>query len=233
MPETSIDRWTNRETWRRLFDRRAGKLGSAIAANGYFSRRTFETTRRALLELIGPPAGRTILDIGCGNGCMLRSLTATERVVGVDLSPAMVALARDAGYVEVREGDTEDLPFADRSFDVVVSSGVLQLLPEARTALAEMVRVARPGGALVVATVNAESLLRKALRRKEYLREYAVAELGPLLAELGVGELDFVPLFFPARGTFRTPAPSWWTRVAMASFAVRGRVGAVSSGNGP
>jgi ubiquinone/menaquinone biosynthesis C-methylase UbiE len=75
-------------------------------------------------------------------------------VVGIDLSPEMLAVAKagqaEAGFphVEFREAAVEVLPFADRSFDVALSNGVLNLVPDKPAALREIFRVLRPGGRL-------------------------------------------------------------------------------------
>ena len=100
--------------------------------------------------------GETVLDIGCG--AAIDTLLAAHavgpqgRVVGLDMTPAMLERARrhvaeaGADNVEIHEGLMEALPFADASFDVIVSNGVLNLSTRKSRALAEMLRVLRPGG---------------------------------------------------------------------------------------
>jgi arsenite methyltransferase len=103
-------------------------------------------------------AGATVLDVGCGAGTDL--LLAALRVgpkgaaIGVDMTEAMRALAADGARVcgltnvDVREGDAAALPVDDRSVDVVISNGVLNLVPEKERAITEMARVLKPGGRL-------------------------------------------------------------------------------------
>lgn len=116
---------------------------------------------------IGPiHAGETVLDIGCGAGMDL--LLAAKRVgpsghaIGVDMTPEMreraLASTQIAGLtnVEVRAGDSEALPVEDASIDVVISNGVLNLVPDKRKAYSEIARVLRPGGRLLLADIAVE-----------------------------------------------------------------------------
>lgn len=102
--------------------------------------------------------GERVVDCGSGSGTdaliAARLVGPTGRVIGVDLTPEMVAKARRnaaaAGLdnVEFREGLLEALPVPDGWADVVISNGVLNLVPVKAAALAEMHRVLRPGGRL-------------------------------------------------------------------------------------
>lgn len=107
---------------------------------------------------------RSVLEVGCGTGLLLRRFAALAgEAVGVDLSPGMLAHARARGLTVV-EGDAAALPFPDARFDVAVSFKTLPHVPDLRRALAEMARVVRPGGLLVVETYNPRSL-RAVLKR--------------------------------------------------------------------
>jgi SAM-dependent methyltransferase len=96
------------------------------------------------------------LDAGCGTGFLSFELAARgHRVTGVDFAPAMLAEARRkaAEYdapVRFEEADAEQLSFASGSFDFAISRHVLWTLPHPEAAIAEWVRVLRPGGRLVV-----------------------------------------------------------------------------------
>ncbi|MGW0803553.1 class I SAM-dependent methyltransferase [Nonomuraea sp. NPDC002799] len=110
--------------------------------------------RPAIMALVGDVAGRRILDAGCGSGPLSAALRERGAVVtGVDASTGMLALARK------RLGDDADLhvvdlsdrlPFDDGAFDDVVASLVLHYLEDWGPTLAEMRRVLRPGGRLIV-----------------------------------------------------------------------------------
>lgn len=102
--------------------------------------------------------GERVLDVGCGGGFDLyvasRSVGEEGRVQGIDFTPQMVDRARDnlasagVGNAQVRLGSSEDLPFDDGCFDVVISNGVLNLSPSKEVSFKEIFRVLRPGGRL-------------------------------------------------------------------------------------
>jgi ubiquinone/menaquinone biosynthesis C-methylase UbiE len=101
---------------------------------------------------------KEVLECGCGTGLLLERIAGfARRAEGVDLSPGMLEKARSRGLV-VKEGSVTELPFPDASFDVVGSFKVLAHVPEIGRALAEMVRVTRPGGFVLAEFYNWLSL---------------------------------------------------------------------------
>jgi len=109
---------------------------------------------------VGPAETMRILDLGCGPGIVSAALAPHAReVVGFDLTPEMLEKARqrfrEAGLTNARFelGRAEQLPFADGTFDAVVTRLTLHHFPDPRRVIAEAVRVTRPGGRAVVADV--------------------------------------------------------------------------------
>lgn len=119
--------------------------------------------------------GAVVLDVGCGAGTDLllaaRRVGPSGRAIGVDMTDVMrqraIAGARECALVnvEVRDGDATHLPVDDSSIDVVISNGVLNLVPDKKRAINEIARVLKPGGRVQIADiVIREELSESALR---------------------------------------------------------------------
>ncbi|MEV0675249.1 class I SAM-dependent methyltransferase [Actinosynnema sp. NPDC050436] len=128
-------------------------------------------TRPAIVDLAGDVAGRRILDAGCGSGAV--SVALRERgalVAGFDRSAKMVEVARQrlGADADLRVADlTGPLPYPDGAFDDVVAALVLHYLEDWTAPLAELRRILKPGGRLIVA-VNHPIVLKMAHREADY-----------------------------------------------------------------
>jgi len=119
--------------------------------------------------------GERVVDIGSGAGTDLllaaRRVGPTGRAIGIDMTAEMRERARDGArqcglaHVEVLDGDATRLPLENASVDVVISNGVLNLVPEKDRAFAEIARVLRPGGRLQIADIVTSVELSDAIRR--------------------------------------------------------------------
>jgi len=111
--------------------------------------------------------GERVLDLGSGAGTdalvAAQMVGAEGHVTGIDMTAAMLAKARAAAAemgvtnVEFVEAEAERLPFADGSFDVVISNGVIDLIPDKDAVFAELVRVLEPGGRIQIADVTIQN----------------------------------------------------------------------------
>jgi SAM-dependent methyltransferase len=145
-------------------------------------------------------AGKQLLEIGLGEGSDSELLIRQgARWSGVDLTAASVERVRtrlalrDLPYEDLRQGSVLQLPFADNSFDMVFSHGVLHHVPDIEQAQREIHRVLRPGGELVIMMYARRSLNYLVaiglFRRAALLATYPLARIGILKPEAGRGML--------------------------------------------
>jgi SAM-dependent methyltransferase len=119
--------------------------------------------------------GDDVLDVGCGAG--MDTLVAAQMVgpsgsvTGIDMTPEMVAKARGSvtemglDNVTIVEGSAEQLPFEDASFDVAISNGVIDLIPDKDAVFSEITRVLRPGGRIQLADVTIQNPVSEESKR--------------------------------------------------------------------
>jgi len=139
--------------------------------------------RRAVIEALGCRPGERVLEVGVGTGLSLPMYPAFVRITGIDISREMLAKARArvareglANVAELAEMDAEHLSFADASFDRVVAMYVVSVVQHPERVMAELRRVCRPGGEiLVVNHVRSKNPLLGALEKG----------LAPLSSKLG------------------------------------------------
>ncbi|HSC26427.1 MAG TPA: methyltransferase domain-containing protein [Vicinamibacterales bacterium] len=121
------------------------------------------------------PRGASVVDIGCGAGTdlLLAALQvgSTGKAIGVDMTQPLRACAAAGAaacgldHVDIREGDATALPVEDESADVVMSNGVLNLVPTKALAIAEIARVLKPRGRLQIADIVIDQQLSEAVVR--------------------------------------------------------------------
>ena len=149
----------------------------------------YRNTRALMSDLLAPwlTEDQTILDAGCGPGGNGAWLADHGRVVGIDLSPDALAFVR-AGRPETTpvRGSLDALPFATGAFDVAVAITVVTCVPDDGRAVAELARVVRPGGAVLLFEPAFRSLRRAHDKTVHSLHRYRRAELVDLATRAGL-----------------------------------------------
>jgi SAM-dependent methyltransferase len=144
---------------------------------------------REFVRWLAVPPGSCWLDVGCGTGALIRPVlehAAPSEAVGIDPSAAYIALARarmDDPRVNFENGDAQALQAAAETFDVVVSGLVVNFVPQPELAVAEMARVARPGGTVAAYVWD----YAEGMRLMRYFWDAAVV-LDPKAKELDEGQ---------------------------------------------
>jgi ubiquinone/menaquinone biosynthesis C-methylase UbiE len=163
-----------RDRWRRYWDKHAASYDPQMR---FFDRVLFGDSRAWVCS----QATGDTLEVGIGTGLNLPLYPAGATLTGIDISPPMLKLAGDRARqlgrsVDLHEGDAHALPFPDGSFDTVVCTFSLCAIPDDHRAIAEMNRVLRAGGLLLLADHIAGS--SRAVRAAQRLLETVTVPTG-------------------------------------------------------
>jgi len=193
-------------------------------------------------------AGERVLDLGSGAGfdafLAARKVGEAGRVIGVDMTPEMVAKARQnavkGGYgnVEFRLGEIENLPLEDRSVDVIISNCVINLSTDKPAVFAEAFRVLELGGRLAVSDVVATAALPDDVKEDPLLHSACVAgastidDLETMLREAGFADIGIEPKD-SSRAFIKTWVPGSRAGDYLVSAAIRATKPKPSSSQAP
>lgn len=196
-----------------------------------WGRYAFRVEAATVLRASGDVDGRRLLDAGCGTGRFSTAFTRRgAQVVGLDLDADMLTVARSRLVGLCARGTIEGLPFPAETFDVTVAVAVLEFVPDPAAAIAELARVTRPGGRIVLGALNPRSPWGLANHRRLrsgvwcHARFLNRAELRSLAALHGAATLHaglFAPGAVPARGLLGPALEALGTMVpALGAFQV-------------
>jgi ubiquinone/menaquinone biosynthesis C-methylase UbiE len=201
--------------------------------------------RDEYVRLLSVAAGERVLDVGCGSGALTRTLAQRVapggRAVGIDTSPALLGVAREladaaglGGVAEFQEADCRALEFPSASFDAVLAATTLSHVPEPVRALAEMVRVTRPGGRVGVFDLDGDSFLiahpdHQLTRRivaaysdQGMVNGWLVRSLPALLTDLGIADIK-------RRGFMPLESGGYYANLAERAAQLAAQAGAITS----
>lgn len=175
--------------------------------------------REQFVEALAPREGEQVVDVGSGPGFVAgligERVGPSGSVCGIDISDPLISVAREhcaeQPWVEFRHANATDLPFPHASFDAVISTQVLEYVPDVDAALREMHRVVRPGGRVVIVGTDWDSIVwasadrERANRILEAWEEHAAdprlpRTLGNRLVRAGfrLESTEVLPLFNPS-----------------------------------
>jgi arsenite methyltransferase len=182
--------------------------------------------------------GETVVDLGSGGGfdCFLASRQVGDagRIIGVDMTPAMVSKARanaaEGSYrnVEFRLGEIESLPIADATADAIISNCVINLSPDKQRAFSESYRVLKPGGRLAIADIVAFAEPPEEIRRDMALFTGCMAgaslvdEIETMLRTTGFQEIRVSP-----KGESKSFIRDWAPNTPITDYVVSATIEAV------
>lgn len=204
---------------------------------------------RAITDVAGEPAGRTqierlvarynwaasyirggtVLEVACGTGQGLGLLSESARkAFGFDLSLENLAIARNTygDSTSLMQGDAQNLPFADRSLDVILLLETIYFLPDAGMFVREAARVLKPGGRLLIASINKDCPDFNP-NHPLYFAHYGAPELSKLLRSHGFGTECFgiIPMDKPsARSKLFRPVKRLAVRYNLIPESMQGRL---------
>jgi len=236
----SARRYSREPEDKRAYSERFKRLYSRLARPYDLGVKLFPVWRRWLGHALPHIEGPRVLEVSPGTGWLLTQYAGSFEVSAVDLSPEMVEVSRSNVHrarltADIRVGDVEALPYADASFDTVLSTMAFSGYPDGRRALGEMTRVLRPGGRLVIVDVNYPSsgnrlgtaLVELWKRSGDLIRDMLAlfAELGLDATDREVGGFGSIHLYLAKKGDSGA--------TASASMPQSSRRSSVTSSAGP
>jgi SAM-dependent methyltransferase len=149
---------------------------------------------RQMVAHFAPAGDLRLLDAGCGTGGTMKRLEGLGLIYGCDLSEEALTYCRQRGFTLLAAGSVVELPFQSASLDVVLSCDVLEHLPDDAAGLAEMVRVLKPGGCLVLTVPAHRFLWSEHDEALAHVRRYSAKELRKRLQEAGLRVTKLSPV---------------------------------------
>jgi ubiquinone/menaquinone biosynthesis C-methylase UbiE len=211
--------------WKQYFDKKAETHGASVKTSDYFDEESFFLQRDHTLRWLGELKGKQILDAGCGVGAFSEPLVKNNTVYGVDFSEKSLEFAASRGLITFAD-DLTSLHFEDGKFDVLFCIGVIQLIEQYTAVIKELARVTKPGGTLLIQTLNSGSIQRKLLRLfekdKKFDRMYAMEELKKVFIQYGFEDIQFLKIYHPFKFVTASSGSGGLSSMFCTSFAIKG-----------
>lgn len=212
--------------WKSYFDKKAETHGASAKSSDYFNEESFFMQRDHTLNWLGACKGKEILDAGCGVGAFSEPLVQDNQVYGVDFSEKSLEYAAGRGLI-TKTGDLTAMEFENGKFDVVLCIGVIQLIEQYEAVIKEFARVTKPGGTVLIQTLNKGSIQRKLLKlfekSKKFDRMYTMNELKAVFSKYGIEDVEFLQMYHPFKFVTTSKNSGLFSNMLSTSFAIKGR----------
>jgi 2-polyprenyl-3-methyl-5-hydroxy-6-metoxy-1,4-benzoquinol methylase len=207
------------------------RSSSVASAANYLMPSNFQRTMNAVRRMMEPLANARILDVGCGRGAMSAAFAKHNHVVGVDFSPSLLRRAAEAG-LEVYLADATQLPFQPGQFDCVFCINLIQHILEPQALIKSLEEATRPGGEVLIVSLNRECLLRRCFRFMLHLgvfqqhgipivQSLSLGQLGSWLNETALEVIEVGMTFAPTTFVGRRAKPGVVSRLLGDTYYVR------------
>jgi len=211
-------------SWKEYFNKKVEENKGDLGSSDYFNEKSFYMQRENTLKWLGNLEGKVILDAGCGVGLFSEPLVKNNEVYGADFAEKALEYAGKRGLKTIC-GDITKLPVENDKFDVVICIGVIQLIEDHKKLIQELHRVTKPGGILLIETLNKHSLQRKIYmlvnRTKKFDKMYDKIELKKEFEAIGFKNVEFMNMYHPFSHVGYSDRDGIFTKYFSTSFAIK------------
>lgn len=219
------------DKWRKHFDELALKFGGSVKSNNYYNENHAWSMNSIVSSFLEKNRTNIIVDVGCGNGFFSENYCLNNVVYGIDISGIMLRHAKNKGLHPI-QSDALSMPLISDFSDMTLCISAIQLFnkeQDVNQCLEELIRITKPGGTIILATINAESLARKVfslIRKDEGLffeRMYSVSDIINKFKRLNIDTREIYFFYLPLSYMNKSLSPGFFHRVLSATFLIVGR----------
>jgi ubiquinone/menaquinone biosynthesis C-methylase UbiE len=219
------------DKWRNWYDNLALEFGTSPRSIDRVDVKNYQSIQNIVTKTIEKNDFVVVVDVGCGNGTFSKNIARSKTVYGIDFSFHQLRYAQDGG-IQCIQSDALKLPLKSDFSDTTLCMGMLQLLKsdvDVYACLEELTRITKPGGLILISTLNAESLLRKVygLVKKDigihFERMFLIHELYNIFKQLRIEIQETIFFYTPFPLWNKSSSPGLFHRLFSATFLVVGR----------
>jgi 2-polyprenyl-3-methyl-5-hydroxy-6-metoxy-1,4-benzoquinol methylase len=219
------------DKWRKWYDHLAVEFGTSPRSIDRVDVKNYQSIQNIVTKTIEKNDFVVVVDVGCGNGTFSKDIARSKIVYGIDFSFHQLRYAQDGG-IQCIQSDALKLPLKSDFSDTTLCMGMLQLLKsdvDVYACFKELTRITKPGGLMILSTLNAESLLRRVygLIKQDigihFERMFFIHEVYALLKQFHIEIQDTMFFYTPFTFWNQSVTPGLFHRLFSATFLVVGR----------